>query len=111
MSTQYKKIQNKVHPKEDAPAKTDLKPKASRDALLLVLIVVTLVILCLAWGNMDGLGRGMYGCLLVGMVVVYLNRRMNLTDNAHKMLIGVSSFLLVAAIALLGLSMYYQFWA
>ena len=61
MATQYKKIQNKIHPKEDDKPKADLKPKASRDALLLVLIAVTLVILVLAWSNMDGIGRGMYG--------------------------------------------------
>ena len=35
MATQYKKIQNKIHPKEDEKPKADLKPKASRDALLL----------------------------------------------------------------------------
>ena len=44
MATQYKKIQNKLHPKEAEQGKTDLKPKASRDALLLVLIALTLVI-------------------------------------------------------------------
>ena len=38
MATQYKKIQNKLHPKEAEQGKTALKPKASRDALLLVLI-------------------------------------------------------------------------
>ena len=63
MATQYKKIQNKIHPKDEKKENVDLKPKASRDALLLVLIAVTLIILVLAWSNMDGIGRGMYGAL------------------------------------------------
>ena len=53
MATQYKKIQNKLHPKEAEQGKTDLKPKASRDALLLVLIALTLVILAIGWNTMD----------------------------------------------------------
>ncbi|MGM9540347.1 hypothetical protein [Anaerovibrio sp.] len=109
MATQYKKIQNKIHPKEDVKGKPDLKPKASRDALLLVLIAVTLVILVLAWNNMDGIGRGMYGALFVGMVIVYVNRRMEFSDTVRKVLIGVSSALMLASICLLGLSMYHQF--
>lgn len=109
MATQYKKIQNKIHPKEDEKPKADLKPKASRDALLLVLIAVTLVILVLAWSNMDGIGRGMYGAMFVGMVIVYINRRMEFSDNVRKALIAISSALMLASICLLGLSMYNQF--
>ena len=109
MATQYKKIQNKIHPKDEKKENVDLKPKASRDALLLVLIAVTLIILVLAWSNMDGIGRGMYGALFVGMVIVYINRRMEFSDQVRKVLIGVSSALILASICLLGLSMYNQF--
>lgn len=109
MATQYKKIQNKIHPKETPKEGMDLKPKASRDALLLVLIAVTLLILIMAWSNMDGVGRCMYSALFVGMVIVYINRRMTFSDKVRKVLIGVSSALMLASICLLGLSMYNQF--
>lgn len=112
MSTQYKKIQNKIAPKEEATAdKKDLKPKASRDMLLLVLIVLTAIIMALAWQNpeFDNTGRGMYGCLLAGMIVVYVNRRGGFSDKVKKILIGVSTTLLILCVGLLGLSMYHQF--
>lgn len=111
MSTQYKKIQKKTAPKTDAVTKSNLKPKASRDLLLIILIVFTLLILALAWSNMDYLGRGMYACLSVGMIVVYVNRHANFSDTVHRILIGVSLATLCASIGLLGLSVYYQFFA
>lgn len=109
MSTQYKKIQNKIHPKEDGKEKTDLKPKATRDALLLVLIAVTLVILILGWNTMDSIGHAMYTVLFIGMGVVYLNRRLKLSDQMHQILIATSSTMLVAAIGLLCYNFYLQF--
>ena len=112
MATQYKKIQNKIGPKEDTTAgKADLKPKASRDMLLLVLIVLTAIIMALAWQNpeFDATGRGMYGCLLAGMIVVYINRRGGFSDTVKKSLIAVSTTLLVLCIVLLGFSMNHQF--
>lgn len=110
MATQYKKIQNKLHPKEDEKAKADLKPKASRDALLLVLIVVTFIILLLGWSTMDEIGQMMYGVLLAGMAIVYLNRRLELSQQMHSILIAVSSTLLLSSVGLLAYSMYVQFW-
>ncbi len=109
MATQYKKIQNKIHPKEQESVKEDLKPKASRDALLLVLIAVTALVLVLGWNTMDDIGHAMYAALVVGMGTVYINRRMTLSENVHKILIGISSTLLVVSIGLLGYSMYVQF--
>ena len=99
MATQYKKIQNKLHPKEAEQGKTDLKPKASRDALLLVLIALTLVILAIGWNTMDDIGHAMYGFMVAGMVIVYLNRRLtNLSENIRKCLIAISSTLLLGSI-------------
>ena len=110
MATQYKKIQNKLHPKEAEQSKTDLKPKASRDALLLVLIALTLVILAIGWNTMDDIGRAMYGFMVAGMVIVYLNRRLtNLSENIRKCLIAVSSTLLLGSIVMLGYSVNLQF--
>jgi len=109
MSTQYKKIQKKNAAQETSAAKSNLKPKASRDLLLIFLIVFTVLILVLAWSNLDNLGRGMYACLSVGMIVVYVNRHANFSDKVHKILIGVSLFTLCASIGLLGLSVYNQF--
>lgn len=86
MATQYKKIQNKIHPKEQESVKEDLKPKASRDALLLVLIAVTALVLVLGWNTMDDIGHAMYAALVVGMGTVYINRRMTLSENVHKIL-------------------------
>ena len=110
MATQYKKIQNKLHPKEDEQKKTDLKPKASRDALLLVLIAMTIVILAVGWSTMDDIGHAMYGFMTVGMIIVYINRRLtNLSENVRKGLIALSSTLLLGSIVMLGYSVYLQF--
>ena len=92
MATQYKKIQNKLHPKEAEQSKTDLKPKA------------------IGWNTMDDIGHAMYGFMVAGMVIVYLNRRLtNLSENIRKCLIAVSSTLLLGSIVMLGYSVYLQF--
>ena len=110
MATQYKKIQNKLHPKEQPAEKQDLKPKASRDALLLVLIAMTVVILIIGWSTMDDIGHAMYGFMLVGMVIVYLNRRLtSISENVRKGMIALSSTLLLGSIVMLCYSMYLQF--
>ena len=45
MSTQTKRIQNKISPKEKVEkVKSDLKPKQSRDLLLLLLMGMTTVV-------------------------------------------------------------------
>lgn len=111
MSTQYKKIQKKNLSKNSPSSKTNLKPKASRDLLLIILIVFTALIMVLAWTNLDNLGKSMYACLFLGMVVVYVNRHANFSDQTHKILIGVSLFTLCASVVLLGVSVYYQFFA
>ncbi|MCR5176150.1 MAG: hypothetical protein K6C05_04810 [Anaerovibrio sp.] len=109
MSTQYKKIQKKNTHTNPKAEKTNLKPKASRDLLLIILIVFTAVILVLAWPNMDVLGRSMYVCLSIGMVIVYVNRHANFSEKTHKILIYVSLFTLFSSVALLALSVYQQF--
>ena len=111
MSTQYKKIQKKNAPKSTNSTKANLKPKASRDLLLIILIVFTAVIMVLAWTNLDLPGKSMYACLFVGMVIVYVNRHANFNEKVQKILIGVSMFTLLASIVLLGVSVYYQFFA
>ena len=110
MSTQYKKIQNKIAPQSEAPEK-NLKPKASRDVLLLILIGLTLIILIAAWPNLDSIGRGMYASLFAGMIVVYVNRHANFSEKLKKILIGVSLTLLLLCMILLGTSIYFQFFA
>lgn len=114
MATQTRKIKNKIAPRAQEKAKQEaakLKPKASRDIMLIAMIALTAIILILAWPNMDQVGRGMYGCLLGGMVVVYVNRHMDFTERVKKILIVVSLTALTACLILLGYSIYTQYFA
>ena len=111
MSTQTKKIQKKIAPKDPVAKESNLKPKASRDILLLILIGMTLLILVAAWPNLDTIGRGMYASLFAGMVVVYINRHANFSEKVKKILIVVSLSLLFLCLLLLCLSIYFQYFA
>lgn len=112
MSTQYKKIQ-----KKNAAAvgidkeKSNMKPKASRDMLLLIMIALTVFIMALGWQTLDQLGVAMYTCLTIGMVLTYINRHGSFTDQVHRILIWVSMGTLFSSIVLLGLSVYMQYFA
>lgn len=110
MSTQYKRIQNKLKPKEKEQEKgSKMKPKSSRDALLLLLIAVSVLVLFVGWPTMDTVGKSMYGAMIIGMIVVYANRQLDMGDKSRKILIGVSSAMLMLSIGLLGYSVYVQF--
>ncbi|WP_027397622.1 hypothetical protein [Anaerovibrio lipolyticus] len=112
MSTQYKKIQKNLSPAADAAnSKSNMKPKASRDLLLLIMIALTMFVMALGWQTLDQIGVAMYTCLMIGMVVVYINRHGNFTDKVHRILVGVSMGTLFASVGLLGLSVYMQYFA
>ncbi|ORU00917.1 hypothetical protein D081_0365 [Anaerovibrio sp. JC8] len=112
MSTQYKKIQKKNAPAADAgQAKSNMKPKASRDLLLLIMMAFSVLIMALGWEALDSIGVAMYTCLIIGMGVVYVNRHGNFTDKVHRILVGVSMGTLFASVGLLGLSVYMQYFA
>ena len=60
MSTQYKKIQKNLSPAADAAnSKSNMKPKASRDLLLLIMIALTMFVMALGWQTLDQIGVAM----------------------------------------------------
>ena len=110
MSTQTKRIQNKISPKEKVEkVKSDLKPKQSRDLLLLLLMGMTIFIMILGHENIDTMGFSMYGTMLVSMMLMYINRHMDMSEAAHKALTILVLIGVAAIIGLMAANIYFQF--
>lgn len=109
MSTQYKHLQNKLHPEKKA--KKNMKPKAPRDLMLIILICLTIIIMILAWHNLDTLGISMYASLVVSMLLVYTNRHGDFSEKEHKYLKWLSMSFVALCLILFGTVTYLQFFA
>ncbi len=110
MSTQTKRIQNKISPKEKVEkVKSDLKPKQSRDLLLLLLMGMTIFIMILGHENIDTMGFSMYGTMLVSMMLMYINRHVDMSEAAHKALAILVLIGVAAIIGLMAANIYFQF--
>ena len=109
MAKQYKKLQNKIHPKaKEEPVR---KEKIGKDYFLLVMIGLTLVILTLGWSHLDDLNRAMYVLLTVSLSLTYARRHANLTDN-QKIYVDRASFASIGlAVALFLFIAYEQYFA
>ena len=101
MAKQYKKLRQKVHPKQP-PAPP--KEKVGKDYLLIVVIAFTLAVLILGWGYLDSMNRVMYILLVLSLSLTYIKRHAKLTetqqlitDRASMVSIGlaVAMFLIV----------------
>lgn len=110
MARESKKIRRKVEP-EYGKKKSDMKPKAPKDRMLLVLIALTVFVMGMGYQNLDGVGLAMYAMLLVSMVVVYINRHSELSESTHRFLTWFSLATSIACIGLFGYSTYLNFFA
>jgi len=105
MAKQYKKLQNKIHPK--AKPETVRKEKVGKDYFLLVMIGFTIIILGLGWGHLDSLNKAMYVLLTLSLSLTYARRHARLTDN-QRIYVDRASFASIGLAAALFLLIAYQ---
>ncbi len=106
MSKQYKKLQNKLHPKA---VKQETQPKVGRDYFLLIMICFTLVVTLFGWQQFDNTNRAMYLLLTLSLTLTYLYRHANVSDNVRTYLNSASLGSMGLAVAMFLISLYYQF--
>ena len=107
MSKQYKKLQQKLHPKVKKNAAQE-KP-VGKDYLLLIVIGFILVLTIGAWEYMNNLSRSMYILLGISMTCNYLQRHAKVSEQTIVIISRVGLATIALAIVLFLVSLYYQF--
>ncbi len=107
MAKQYKKLQNKIHPKTKEPSSP--KEKVGKDYFLIVMISFTVIVLTLGWSHLDDMNKAMYVLLTTSLCLTYTRRHFNLTDT-QRVYIDRASFASIGlAVALFLIIAYYQY--
>ncbi|HCB92764.1 MAG TPA: hypothetical protein DEP57_02965 [Selenomonas sp.] len=107
MAKQYKKLQNKIHPKaKEAPAP---KAKIGKDYFLLVMIGFTVIILTLGWSHLDDMNKAMYVLLTTSLCLTYTRRHFELTDTQRTYVDRASFASIGLAVALFLIIAYQQY--
>ncbi len=107
MAKQYKKLQNKIHPKaKETPAK---KEKIGKDYFLIAMIAFTVIILALGWEQLSGLNRAMYALLTLSLGLTFTRRHAELSENVQIYVDRASFAAIGLAVALFLLIAYQQF--
>ncbi len=109
MSKQYKKLQQKLHPKEKKTAPKE-KP-VGKDYVLLAVIGFILVVTLGGWEYMNNLSRSMYILLGISMTCNYLQRHAKWGESTMMIISRVGLVTIGFAVALFLVSLYYQFFA
>ncbi len=107
MAKQYKKLQNKLHPK--AVKKEDPKYKPGKDYLLLIMIGITFILTFAGWEQFDNTNRAMYFLLTLSLTLTYLYRHGNFSEKVKAYVNAASLGSIGLAVALFLLNLYYQF--
>ena len=81
MAKQYKKLRDKIHPKQE---KKDTRPRnIGKDYLLLIMIFFTVLIMLIAWDRFGFLNRALYIFLAVSLSITYANRHARMTEQTR----------------------------
>jgi len=107
MAKQYKKLQQKLHPKA-SKQKPKEKP-VGKDYVLLSVICFILVVTIFGWEYLDNLNRAMYILLGVSMTCNYVRRHAKLSETQAMLVERTGMVTIGFAIALFLVALYYQF--
>jgi TRAP-type C4-dicarboxylate transport system permease small subunit len=107
MAKQYKKLQNKLHPK--AVKNEEPKYKPGKDYLLLIMIGITFILTLVGWEQFDNTNRAMYFLLTLSLTLTYLYRHGNFPEKVKAYVNAASLGSIGLAVALFLLNLYYQF--
>lgn len=107
MSKQYKKLQQKLHPKEKKTAPKE-KP-VGKDYLLLAVIAFIIVMTAFGWEYMNNISRAMYILLGISMSCNYVQRHAKISEEKMVYVARVGLVTIGIAVALFLISLYYQF--
>lgn len=107
MSKQYKKLQQKLHPKEKKAAPKE-KP-VGKDYLLLAVIAFIIIMTAFGWEYMNNISRAMYILLGISMSCNYVQRHAKISEEKMVYVARIGLVTIGVAVALFLVSLYYQF--
>ena len=107
MSKQYKKLQQKLHPKEKKAAPKE-KP-VGKDYILLAVIGFIAVMTIFGWEYMNNISRAMYVLLGISMSCNYAQRHAKISEEKMVYVARLGLITIAIAVALFLVSPYYQF--
>ena len=107
MAKQYKKLQNKLHPKVVKKEEPQYKP--GKDYLLLIMIGITFILTFVGWENFQNYQRAMYFLLTLSLTLTYLYRHANFSEKVKAYINAASLGSIGMAVALFLLNLYYEF--
>lgn len=106
MAKQYKKLQNKLHPREKKAASQ--KPPG-KDYLLLAVIAFTVIVTVFGWASFDNWNRAMYAFLCVSLALTYFQRHATLSEERFLLVNRISLAAIGMAIAMFVITLYQRF--
>ncbi len=109
MSKQYKKLQQKLHPKEKKTAPKE-KP-VGKDYVLIAVIGFIIVMTVFGWDYMNNISRAMYVLLGISMSCNYAQRHAKLSEEKMVYVARLGLITIGVAVVLFLVSLYYQFLA
>ena len=109
MSKQYKKLQQKLHPKEKKA--TPKEKPVGKDYILLAVIGFIAVMTIFGWEYMNNISRAMYVLLGISMSCNYVQRHGKLSEEKMVYVARIGLVTIAIAVALFLVSLYYQFFA
>ncbi|BEU87683.1 hypothetical protein TAMA11512_11470 [Selenomonas sp. TAMA-11512] len=109
MARQLKKIQNKVHPKETAPA---VPPrKKGRDIFLLLMIGLVFFLMIVGWDQLPVIDRSMYAALSVSLILTFVMRQGKVKEPILTWITRASFAALFISLALFAYTVYIRYFA
>ena len=108
MAKQYKKLQNKLHPKKEDPRKKE-KEKIGNDYLLMLICCFTWVVTIAGWEHFDNMNRVMYSLLTLSLTLTYASRHAKVSDNVRAYLNSASLGAMGLAVASFLITIFHQF--
>jgi hypothetical protein len=106
MAKQSKKILHKIEPHQDEQKKPT---KPSRDIFLILVICFTIVVLGFGWTRFGILDRGMYIMLAISLVLTYMHKHADVSDEVMTWLDRISMACIAAALGIFAVICYNTF--
>ena len=113
MAKQTRRILKKINtPKlEDEEIPEAQKHKQWENILLVAVICLTLFLLASGWDQIDNLNRGMYIALLVSLLLMYAQRRLDLSPTQLMWFNRFTFAAIGVSIVIFGFVCYFQYFA
>lgn len=107
MAKQYKKLRQKVHPKEQK--RTSPEKPVGKDYFLIGITVFTVAVLAIGWPHFDNMNRAMYVLLVISLGLTYVRRHVEMSETQQIFADRAGFVSIGCAVGLFLVICYYQF--